>query len=62
VNERKDSPKLKESDPHEGDELGPYTPERLIRMDRRFTTAIERAFRTGTENPQAAARTTTRLR
>jgi hypothetical protein len=56
VGERKDHRKLREDEPRPHDRLGPYSRQHLIRMDRRFAAAVERAFRTGAESPEAAGR------
>ena len=46
----------KSTPPQPGDEVvGEYSRERLLRMDARFTAAIERAFESGKENRTSAA-------
>jgi hypothetical protein len=43
--------------PQPGDHIGAYSTEQLERMNREFTAAIERAFRSGGESEMAATAT-----
>jgi hypothetical protein len=53
----------KATPPQPGDEqIGAYSYEQRMRMDEKFTRAVERAFETGAENRQAAVATLGRLR
>jgi hypothetical protein len=47
--------KLRIAPSEAGDELGAYTLERLLEMDRRFRERLARAFQTGSESRQSAA-------
>jgi hypothetical protein len=37
------------------DRFGPYTPEQLIKMDKKFTARLNRAFAKGRENRMSAS-------
>jgi len=43
--------------PQPNDRIGAYTTEQLEQMNREFTAAVERAFRSGDESEMAAAAT-----
>ena len=49
--------KLNRAEAEPEDVFGPYTRAQLVRMDRRFTRRVERAFRRGAERRDAARAT-----
>jgi hypothetical protein len=45
-----------DQEPDPGDGAGPYSYDKLFKMDQRYCSAVERAFNLGTENREAAER------
>jgi hypothetical protein len=43
-------------EPDPGDGAGPYSYDKLLKMDQRYCSAVERAFKLGTESREAAER------
>jgi hypothetical protein len=54
---RHDKAPSKNDEPRAHDRLGAYSREQLLRMNRHFTVAVERAFASGRESPRAATAT-----
>jgi hypothetical protein len=43
-----------DQEPDPGDGAGPYSYDKLLKMDQRYCSAVERAFKLGTESREAA--------